>query len=59
MNKELEHRIYSQMPPQQEHNTSGEHCWCEPRIERYPHGDVIIHNDIAEFFEPQENLKGH
>lgn len=32
---------------QPEHNTSGETCWCGPKVERYEHGDVIIHNDEA------------
>ncbi len=58
MDRELEHRIYSQMPPMQEHNTSSEHCWCKPRIEDQPNGDkIIVHNDIAEFFEGDE--RGH
>jgi len=34
-----------------EHNTMGEDCWCNPRVEVMQNGNkVIIHNDI----EPQE-----
>ena len=31
-----------------EHITDGTPCWCNPRIEHYPGGDVIIHHSAAE-----------
>jgi hypothetical protein len=31
-----------------EHFTDGTPCWCNPRVEHYAGGDVIIHNSAAE-----------
>lgn len=33
-----------------EHRTDdidGTLCWCDPRIERYPNGDLVIHRDFG------------
>lgn len=27
-----------------EHITDGDNCWCDPIVEKYPNGNVIIHN---------------
>jgi len=31
-----------------EHITDGPPCWCNPRVEHYDGGDVIIHRSLAE-----------
>lgn len=31
-----------------EHVTDGGECWCTPRVEHYPGGDVTIHHDLDE-----------
>ena len=28
------------------HTTKGYYCWCNPKIEKYEGGDIIIHNRI-------------
>ncbi len=28
-----------------EHNTDSPNCWCDPAVEHYDGGDVIVHND--------------
>lgn len=45
----IEHRCYSQNPPQQRHSHESEWCWCKPTIERYGEDTIVIHNDIADF----------
>jgi len=47
----IEHRCYSQNPPQQQHSHESEWCWCEPTIERYGEDTIVIHNDIADFLD--------
>jgi hypothetical protein len=27
------------------HATRGRKCWCEPRIERFPTVDLVVHNE--------------
>lgn len=56
MNDGLEHRVYSESPPEQEHLCEGLQCWCNPYVEEYLGEMVVVHNDIA---SAGDKRKGH
>lgn len=50
----LEHRVYSETHPIEEHVCEELRCWCKPCVENADGQWVIVHNDIVSLKEKKE-----
>jgi hypothetical protein len=41
-------KIIPEIIPESCGHIESENCWCEPIVERYEEGDLVIHRDIRE-----------